>query len=737
MNHALTSAAPEPASGGRHGRSRLAVEDAAGAATVFRERVWCVSDVRPYLEDLQRLGKHDFSFLIEAVRSSLIYQSGSEHLETRRALAGLLSPSAIARWQPVIEVNVELCLARLAASDAPDLVRDFADPLYVGCMRDVFGLSIPDEGEFLRHMSHARTFTEPLLRLREVIAAQEGYRAVVAAVPVSQGMAEAAEHGPPALAAAIARQDLPGGVDARTLVASLAIAAHTAAQSLSFALWGLLRKGGSEWRQVSAPDWADRRLEEVIRDFPSTLRLYRVAQGEAALGGEAVAPGDLAILDIPAINRSLCPRAGAGAGAVKHSMSFGEGKHKCPGAALARLLLRRALPMLAGRFPDLRLEEEAVRIERTHMMQAPASLPCRLASAPKRGSARQWEIIDPAVARAIAIDDARFRPPGMEAHLEALQAGSGHDLSTAIRIARNAPFFLSGERHRRIRLLAFEALGSNRLARWEPWIDGAVEWALDRLASAAQPDLVRDFCEPLFRRVCQSMLGIHPREPETFDRLAPFLQEVLEPLRSMRAILRVQGFFDVLLAQFDEGSPDSSEALPSLLSHLAAHGGEDFDALDRKAAALVFYGASFNISHTLANAVFALASAPPDARDEFRDPAWIAGHLDRTIVPGAASPRFIYRQAGTAGEIGGCPFAAGDTMRLQLAAINEGLGAGHLAFGHGLHRCPGAALSRIMLRKAIPALFERFPRLALAFGEPCYKENSQTVILSAMACRLR
>ncbi|OWR01234.1 hypothetical protein CDQ91_02135 [Sphingopyxis witflariensis] len=711
------------------------MEDAADAAKVFRDRVWGVSDVRPYLENLQRQGKLDFSFLIEAAGSSLIYQSGREHLATRRALAGLLSPDAIAKWQPVIDANIERCLAELSTKDGPDLVRDFADPLYVGCIRDVFGLSIPDEAAFLRHMSSARTFTEPLLRLREMIAVQEGYRFLVDAVPVSEGVTDPADNDPLTFASAIARANLPDGVDARILVASLTVAAHTAAQSLSFALWGLLHKDATEWRQVSAPDWADRRLEEIIRDFPSTLRLYRVAQGETELGGDAVAPGDLAVLDIPAINRSLCPHAGAAAG--KQSMSFGEGTHKCPGAALARLLLRRAMPMLAERFPDLRLIEDSVRIERTHMIQTPVALPCRLAPA-RRRSARQWEISDPVVARAIATDDVQFSPPGMEAHLVALQKGSGHDLSTAIRIARNAPFFLSGERHRRIRLLAFEVLGTNRLARWEPWIQAAVERCLDRLADAPAPDLVRDFCEPLFREVCQPILGIYPRDPEMFDRLAPLLQEVLAPLRSMRAILRVQGFFDALLAQFDEGALDAfSGRPPSLLSHLAAYGGDDFDALDRKATALVFYGASFNSSHTLANAIFSLSAAPPGARAHLCDPAWMAAHLDRDIVPGAASPRFIYRLARSTGEVGGCPYAAGDTMQLQLDAINESLGAGHLAFGHGLHRCPGATLSRILLRRAIPALFKCFPALTLSPGEPSYAENSQTIILSAMACRLR
>ena len=40
--------------------------------------------------------------------------------------------------------------------------------------------------------------------------------------------------------------------------------------------------------------------------------------------------------------------------------------------------------------------------------------------------------------------------------------------------------------------------------------------------------------------------------------------------------------------------------------------------------------------------------------------------------------------------------------------------AGHLAFGHGVHHCLGAPLARMEMRIAWPALFRRFPNLALA-----------------------
>lgn len=735
MTAAIFGDSPPASSGPRPDRARIVVETADEATEVFRNRAWGVTAVLPYLEKLQVATGEDLSLLAAAARASLIYQTDADHLMTRRALAAFLSPVEVERWASTIDSHIHAALDRLAAHPAPDLVRDFSDPLFVACMRDVFGLAIPDEAAFLRAIYQARVFTEPLLRLRDLLAVQDGYRDLITAASGPAATVAVTRH-PLPLVAALARGKLPAGVDDATLIASITVAAHTAAETLAFALWGLLREGAPTWADVARPKWAETHLDGVIRDYPSTLRLYRVARSGTVLNGRAVSPGDLAVLDIPAVNRSLCAHGRGECG--KASLSFGDGVHKCPGAALARLMLRLALPMIAQRFPALRLDEAGVRIEQTHMVQAPVALPCRLAPPPKRRSARLWEITEPRTARAVAVDDVRFSPPGMEPHLIALQDASGRDLSTAIRVARNAPFFQSGPRHARMRLLGFEALGSNRLAAWTPLIDREIERALDALEGRREADLVADFCEPLFRAVCQPVMGLKPRDPAVFDALAPLLQEVLEPLRSLRAILKVQAMVDTLLGQFDEDHPDAtSEGPTSLLSHLVASGWDEMDAQDRKAFVLVLYGASFNVSHTLANAILALASAAPDQRGDPADPTWMAAHLDTRIVPAAASPRFIYRIARTAGEIDGVTFEPGDTMQLRLVDINRALGAGHLAFGHGLHRCIGAALSRILIRKAIPALFARYPDLSFTGGSPRYADNSQTVILTELPCRLR
>jgi cytochrome P450 len=725
--------APLPArqgrvSGPRPRRARFVVDEAAGASAAFRDRAWTVPDMDRFIAALERAGTEDLSVLRQVARSSIIYQTGADHLATRRALAGFLSPAAVKRWRTVVDDNVRRALERLAASPSPDLVLDFSRPLFVGCVRDIFGLDIAEEAAFLGDIARARSFTEPLLPMRRLLDVQESYRHLVGAVPPAEPGCPSRE-APASLAAALAGR-LPEAVDLATMVVSVTVAAHTAAESLSFAIWGLLREGAEAWRQVTAPGWAEARLDALIRDYPSTLTLYRVAGAETCLNGAPVAPGDLLALDIPAINRSLC-RHGSG-----RSLSFGEGARKCPGAAFARLLLGRALPALASRFPELALVEDEVRFERTEMVQAPVSLPCTGVSAARRRRARLWDITDKSLARAIATDNVRFSPPGMEAHLEALQRASGHDLSTAIRVARNAPFFLSGERHARIRGLGFAALGANRLRGWRELIDARIADALATLERSPAPDLVRDYCDPLFRTICQPIFGIRPHDPASFDRLAPALQQVLEPLRSLPSILKAQAVLETLLAGFGPPAAGAAETglPPSLLARLETEAA-DMDPLDRKAIVLVFYGASFNVAHSLANILHILGSEGGDRR-HWSDPEWVERQLDRRLIPAGASPRFIYRVAVEAGEIGGIRFAAGDTVRLVLEQVNRDLGAAHLAFGHGLHRCVGAALSRAIPRRAVPALFARFPALAFPDSPPVYAPNSQTLIPAALPVRL-
>lgn len=115
---------------------------------------------------------------------------------------------------------------------------------------------------------------------------------------------------------------------------------------------------------------------------------------------------------------------------------------------------------------------------------------------------------------------------------------------------------------------------------------------------------------------------------------------------------------------------------------------------------------------------------------------WLAGHPDRIGAAVEELLRFVPLQ--TAGvfsryaledvEIGGVLVRAGDAVVVDLTSANRDATAfdrpdvidlerqsnPHVAFGHGIHHCLGAALARMELAVGLETLATRLPGLALA-----------------------
>jgi cytochrome P450 len=60
----------------------------------------------------------------------------------------------------------------------------------------------------------------------------------------------------------------------------------------------------------------------------------------------------------------------------------------------------------------------------------------------------------------------------------------------------------------------------------------------------------------------------------------------------------------------------------------------------------------------------------------------------------------------------------------------------HVAFGLGTHFCPGAQLSRIEARAAIPALLRRFPKMRLGTAPPVWRPTAVLRGLEHLPVRL-
>lgn len=360
-----------------------------------------------------------------------------------------------------------------------------------------------------------------------------------------------------------------------------------------------------------------------------------------------------------------------------------------------------------------------------------------------RQTVRFVRVQDFATARNLATD-ASFIAPHMGEHLRRLQAESGEDLGVLIRIADNALFFMDGPRHLDARRAVLRFLSYRKLLAWQPFLEQEVDHRLAHLAGSDSIDLIGDFAMPIYTDATRALLGLHPEPTASFDEQAARLQSFLQPLLPLRRLLDMQqGFVEMLEQLRRQRQPEPSRAHPlGLLAELQQTPPPGFDNEDLLALMIVLYGASINVAQTLGNVLHAIMS-DATLRRAATSPQWIDQHLE-TLIRENASPRYIHRIASESRTIERCPFSNGDNILVDLPAIHDQCPARpdapappHLAFGRGVHRCVGAAYSRLVLKAVIPRLFGRFPQLRLDTERPPLSlDHSQTRALRRLPCRL-
>ena len=139
---------------------------------------------------------------------------------------------------------------------------------------------------------------------------------------------------------------------------------------------------------------------------------------------------------------------------------------------------------------------------------------------------------------------------------------------------------------------------------------------------------------------------------------------------------------------------------------------------------------------------FAHLAQQPDRRRQLVDnPAVIPAVVEELLRWETPVPS-VLRQATADGELGGCPYAAGDLMAVNIGAANVDPATvadpfeirfdrdanRHLGFGGGVHRCLGSHLARRELRVTLQEWHRRIPDYRLKPGiELSYPPGLRTV----------
>ncbi|MFJ9327188.1 cytochrome P450 [Streptomyces sp. NPDC101230] len=278
--------------------------------------------------------------------------------------------------------------------------------------------------------------------------------------------------------------------------------------------------------------------------------------------------------------------------------------------------------------------------------------------------------------------------------------------------------------HTRHRRVATPLFTTGRVRELRPFITRVVDGLMAAWRPGTEVDLVAELAIPLPVTVVCELLGVPEADRATLAGCSHDLFDAKDTALVDASSHRIGDYLTHLVDTARETPGDGP--LHSLLRD-CEEGGLDRDEAVSLAALLLVAGHE-TTTHFIGNAVLALLRHP-EAFDRLRrDPDLIPGALDELLRHDSPVSVATFRHSTQELSVGGVDIPAGFPVLIAPGAANRDPGrfphpdrldldrdaTGHLSFGHGIHRCPGAPLARAEAEIALRTLLTRFPGLRLA-----------------------
>ena len=278
--------------------------------------------------------------------------------------------------------------------------------------------------------------------------------------------------------------------------------------------------------------------------------------------------------------------------------------------------------------------------------------------------------------------------------------------------------------HSRLRGLVNRSFLSRQVERLRPAITSLSNGLIDRFEAKGEAEIIADFATPIPVIVICDLLGV----PSDMARqLLSWSHDMVAMYQARRdratedqAVKATVEFSDFMRGYIAKRRKDPREDLLSELIRAEQEGQKlSEDELVTTAILLLNAGHEATV-HAIGNAVKMLLEL--GIRDGISD-----GHVEEALRFDAPLHLFT-RYALEDIEYGGIKLRKGEEVGLMLGAANRDPARfadpdrfeptrepnPHVSFGAGIHFCVGAPLARLEMQVALPTLFRRLPKLALA-----------------------
>jgi cytochrome P450 len=299
--------------------------------------------------------------------------------------------------------------------------------------------------------------------------------------------------------------------------------------------------------------------------------------------------------------------------------------------------------------------------------------------------------------------------------------------------------FLDPPRHTRLRAIVSRAFTPRAIATLQPRIEAISTELLDSLRKRREIDLVADYAEPLPVRVIAEMIGIPVEDQTTFARWSHAIVNLSYAItggesgaRAVREYAAVKA--DIVRYLADMIAARRVSPSDDLLSTLVCSevDGERLTEEEIVGFFQLLLSAATETTTNLITKAFLCFMDYPEQLARVRRSPEATGTAIEEVVRFRSPGQIMFRQTTREVTLHGRTIPADRFVLLMIGSANRDPAYfpdahrfdvtrspnPHIAFGHGIHSCLGAALARAEARVALPQLLSRLRRFAPASTEP-------------------
>jgi len=309
--------------------------------------------------------------------------------------------------------------------------------------------------------------------------------------------------------------------------------------------------------------------------------------------------------------------------------------------------------------------------------------------------------------------------------------------------------FLDPPDHTRLRSAVSRTFTPKRIAEQEPRVRAITEQLLIDLADDPEPDVIAGFASPLPVYVIAAILGVPHEQLDWLYRASSEvagLLEILQPFDPDSMSERFAELHETFTALIKQRR---SEPCDDLITALATDPDSELDDDEIVALIVVLMFAGHETTTGLLGTTLIALSNFADQRQLLRDQPDLIDNAIEEFLRFDPPVQTAVRTTTGPVSAGDVTIPAGANVALMIGAANRDKrrwpdadqlridrpDPKPLSFGHGIHHCLGAALTRLEMRVAVPALLEAFGDYTIGPDTLSWKQSKTLRGVASMTLR--